>query len=361
MPGRSASTWSLGVLIALAVPASAFAGGQSGCVSNNSCSAPAPSCSRQTTSGVDNCGTTCYRYFNNQCNAQEPSCARRTTTGRWTCGGSCTKTFNNYCTASDPSCGQTTRGRYVCGGTCARTGGACYSNPWQPYGYAIPGDPKYGFGLPDNKTKTLLAIAAKGNVILGDYTTNDFNNKVRPKIGRSAGSITQPYAIDESDAALGYHDRGFTSDGAPRFSGNYDQWDQGYKLDASGNPTNQKRKFYESSLADAQFKALVEPNWNPSTGADYGEVDAVMFTNHLMAGWAPHDYELYNFGSMVARDDAFMFEWGFRSDHDARLVGVGGGIAAELLNETGLPLSVGRPTLQRWQECSPDPNAVCSP
>ncbi len=349
----------LAIAPALTLPGAAFAAGSGGsCASDGRCSARTPTCSRQTTSGVNNCGNTCYKYFSNTCSAPTPSCQNLTTTGTWTCGGSCTKTFNNSCTASAPACGQTTTGTYVCGGSCTKTGGACSTKV--PYGYAVPGDPKYGYGLPDNNTKTLLALAAKGNVILGDYTSPDFNTNVLPKLGTGANSITQPYAIDPTDEKLGYHDDGFTTGNLPRFSGNYDQWDNGYKLDAAGNPTDKKRKFYESSLTDNRFRALLDPNWKPSTNPTNGQIDAVIFTNHLLAGWAPHRDTFYQFGSMVARDDAMMFKNGFWSDHDARLSGAGatGGASGSALVGIGLPLSVGRPRLQRWQECPP---AACPP
>ena len=336
------------VVMALGLPAAAFAAGSTNC-QPTTCSAAPATCQNSPTAGVDDCGNSCSNYFDNYCTALEPTCAKRTTTGTYVCGGSCTKTMDNYCTAADPACGEMTAGTYVCGGSCTKTGGACDTRV--PYGYAIPGDPVYGYGLPDNKTMDMLALAAKGNVILGDYTSPDFQNLVAPKLGPGVDSLMQPYAIDPTDKSLGYHDDGFTAKGLPRFSGNYDQWDGGYKRDTLGNIVGD-RKFYESSLPDDKFKALLADNWKSELDPQWSEVDAVMFTNHLFAGYAPQQ-NIYLFGSMVARDDAFMFRNGFWSDHDTRLSGTGGSIGIGLPSNVGLPMSVGRPTLQSWKECAP--------
>ena len=172
-------------------------------------------------------------------------------------------------------------------------------------------------------------------------------------------AITQPYAIDPTDGALGYHDDGFTASGLPRFSGHYDKWDGGYKLAVNGTPTVNQRKFYESSLTDGQFRALLDDNWTSQANPDRGEVDAVLFTNHLLAGYAPHSNHFYQFGSMVARDDAFLFQHSFWSDHDPRLSGNGSGGPSSSLVGIGLPVSVGRPKLLRWKECPADAHAAC--
>ena len=191
---------------------------------------------------------------------------------------------------------------------------------------------------------------AKGNVILGDYTSTQFQTVVLPKIGSGAGTITQDYAIDATDSPMGYHDAAFDAQGRPLFSGNYDQQDQqagapGLKLD--GTP----RKFYESSLPDGQFRALLDNDWNPSIGGMRGNVHAALFTNHLLAGYDPHAEYFYLFGSVVARDDAFMFRRSLWIDHDVRLTTGGGGATT---NTVGLPVSVKRPRLTTWKECPPE-------
>lgn len=298
------------------------------------------------------------------CGAPDPSCGQLWTSGTDGCGNSCSRGFDNYCDAPSPACEQTTTGSYVCGGTCTRTGGSCSSSspppdPWQPYGFAFPGDPVYGFDYQPNSERDMLGLAAKGNIVLGDYTWDgdgdgmtDFEERgvlemLQPNTADNPDGKTQPYAVDQSDAALGYGS--YWIQGRPYFDGDYTQVDkngQGEKAD--GTP----RRFYESSLPDAQFQALVEPSWrsDPNEPQPYhGFVDAVLYTNHALAGLTPH-YGFTFFGSLVARDDA-MVRTGTYTDmhHDVRLLG------DEMASQTVLPLDIHRPRLKRWEELPPLP------
>jgi hypothetical protein len=133
----------------------------------------------------------------------------------------------------------------------------------------------------------------------------------------------------------------------PCFDGDYDQQDEqngapGVKLD--GNP----RKFYESTLADNDFAQLVSSSdWTPSKDV---KIDAVLFTNHALAGLANVRKLTFN-GTVVARDDALIFGTNLFMNHDSRVVNP----QAQALN---LPLSLQRPQLRSWQEC---PASGCSP
>jgi len=281
------------------------------------------------------------------CNAARPTCNQLATSGADTCGFPCTKTFANTCNASAPACGQTTSGTYLCGGTCSKTGPSC---EWKPYGFGLPGDPVYGFsavqnpdGTPvyaDPKTRDLVGFSAKGNIIVGDYTSAAFQNSVVPRLQPGPGSITQPYVVDSTDADLGYHDAGFDSFGRPKFTGNYNQVDQlgsGTKLD--GSP----RKFYESSLSDREFQALVDPKL--LDGKATVEINGILFTNHAFAGFSNAQILSFN-GSLVARDDALIFNHELRITHDIRLLDP----SARALN---LPFAIKRPKVVQWQECRP--------
>ena len=341
----------LGLSASLLLPSQAFAvGGGGGCVSDGSCSAPTPTCSQMTTYGVDNCGNSCSKSFKNTCNAPSPSCSQMTTSGTRICGQACTKTFNNSCTASTPSCGQTTTGTYVCGGACSRVGSPC--NTWAPYGYVVPGDPVYGFpsvtsgGQPlykDPNTRDMLGLASKGNIIVGDYTSAAFQTRVLPNLtgNVAAGSKSRPHAIDPTDANLGYHNFGFDAQGRPKFNGNYNLQDTtgllpGLKAD--GTP----RKFYESSLSNAQFQAYLDM----PAGNDY-KIDGVLFTNHAFAGYIDGDDIVVN-GAIISRDDGLVFDGSSLSiNHDLRLVG------DQASQQIALPYGVTRPKLMEWKECPP--------
>lgn len=210
---------------------------------------------------------------------------------------------------------------------------------WVPYGFAMPEDPQYRFIWPDNNTRDLLGLAAKGNVVLGDYTNPDFQTLVAPKLKPGADSVTQPYAIDPSDAALGYES--YLLNGKPYFNGDYTQVDEqgsGKKLD--GTP----RKFYESTLPDAEFKALVDPQMmDPNGGSGRAWISAVLYTNHAITGLVKA-YDLSIYGSLVGRDDGFVYGKRLWLDHDIRLFQPPSRVI-------DLPGAVSRPRLVGLREC----------
>ncbi len=215
-------------------------------------------------------------------------------------------------------------------------------SPWVPYGFAFPGDPYYGFGLPDNDTKDFLGLVAKGNIVIGDYTQPDFQKYVVDRLKPGLDTVVQPYAIDKTDVDLGYHDLGFDGKGRPLFSGNYDQQDGGLKLDG------QPRKFYESTLSDAEFEQYVDPKLMDIQASGVS-IDGVLFTNHALAGLVKAEQLMMN-GSVIARDEALTFNKALVVSHDLRLLSDKSSILT-------LPFSIKRPRLVKWEECPP---AGCS-
>ena len=207
----------------------------------------------------------------------------------------------------------------------------------------MPGDPVYGFGAPDPNTQDLVGLAAKGNIIVGDYTDPDFQTYVVPKLTPGAQSVTQPYVIDPSDAALGYDDYALDSKGRPRFSGNYDQRDKnadgtpGTKID--GTP----RKFYESSLPNLEFQQRFAAA--KAIYPYYVLISGVLYTNHAVASLAEASY-MGLLGAVVARDDAMIFQRSFWIDHDIRLLDKSASALA-------LPFSIKSARLLTWEECPP--------
>ena len=356
----------MGVLIGLFVLAAtlvigpqsvlgAGGGGGGGCTPT-SCDAPTPACD-QTTTGTDNCGNSCSKTGAacctvTSCDAPTPACDQ-TTTGTNNCGKSCSKIGAACCTATTcsapaPSCGQTTWGTNDCGKSCSKIGPACAK---QPYGFVVPSDPRYGFyfnqssmdhglNMWSNNRMTSVGLAAKGNIVIGDYTTDAFKSQVVPKLrADDPDTVTQPYVVDPTDELLGYDSKNpsLCSGKFPCFDGNYDHEDGGQKLD--GSP----RKFYESTLPDDEFRALVDPKLRTST-APLVQIDAVLFTNHALAGLV-NAQKLKIDGAIVARDDGLLFGNQLEVNHDIRLVN---GVTA-----TGLPMSIKRPKLIRFEECPP--------
>ncbi|MBI2104997.1 MAG: hypothetical protein HYT90_05415 [Candidatus Omnitrophica bacterium] len=215
------------------------------------------------------------------------------------------------------------------------------SGNWKPYGFANPGDPQYSFTYPDNEKRGFLGLAAKGNIVVGDYTSKQFEDNVLPKLKPGAQSVTQPYVVDPSDATLGYHtgNKGkmYDEKGRPLFDGNYVQKDGGAKLDGKD------RKFYESSLSDAEFKKLINSSDPLFASSGRPKIDAVLFTNHAVAGAVNAEALSVN-GALISRDDALMFRSRLDLNHDSRLLDAA---AAQL----ALPVSIKRLKLKSWKEC----------
>lgn len=306
--------------------------GSAGC---GECSAPTPTCSNQITSGV----------------WSDPSC------------GQCTKTKSNPCKKNPgppAQCGQSTPGTYKCGGACTIAAVPCQPPPppVESYGFAVPGHATYGFPsvLGDNQTRDILGLAAKGNIVLGDYTglkTSAFEHNVVPKLTPGAtNKSTQPYVVDPTDLDLGYGNTLSAACGgkSPCFDGDYTQHDTQRQPDgtlAPGKKTDgSPRKFYESSLPDKTFTALVDEDWTDPT-ASQAIVNGVLYTNHAIAGYVAAT-DIAFFGAVVARDDAMQF--GSEEAvimHDTRL------LDGTTVSQIILPLTIQRPKLVDWKEAPP--------
>ncbi len=308
----------------------------------------------------DGCVPSCSRYDP----GTQPTCTNWTV--EWTdgCGGTCSRSLLwGSCNAPAPTtCEQVTRGTQTsrtggCTRSCTRKGPDCdppeASSPYRPYGFAVPGDPTYGFSQVASfvskyktpETNDLVGLSAKGNIIIGDYTSGGFNTYVKPKLqSGGAESLVQPYAVDPSDASLGYDNTPPAACGgrSPCFNGHYTDRDGGKYTDGTAG-----RKFYESSLPAAQFKALIDTNDELYRYGNSARIDAVLYTNHAIAGYVPpknNKKKLSIDGTMVGRDDAMVVDADFTINHDMRL-----NMAS---SDLGLPVAVTRPRLVRWEECS---------
>ncbi len=225
---------------------------------------------------------------------------------------------------------------------------------WEHYGFAVPGasDSNYGFGLPDPMTKDLVVMIAKGNVTVGDYTSANYKSTVLSGAWRDA-TLVHAYSVDPSDISLGYCTSDPCDASHPLFDGNYNQSDMDgaakglKKWDRNGHEVARpkQRSFYESSLADSEFKALIDPSDPLYNVTGNARLDGVYFTNHAFSGFVPAN-TLSTLGSIVARDEAFIFGYSERLNHDIRLL-------QTLPPGVVLPFSITRPTLQSWKECPP--------
>ncbi len=149
-----------------------------------------------------------------------------------------------------------------------------------------------------NASKDFLGLVAKGNVIVGDYTTTDWKSNVS---GYLKPPFTKPYSVDSTDSSIGYVQ--YYSSGDPYFNGDYTANDGGTKIDGTN------RKFYESSYDNTYFSSIADDANQIKT------IDAVTYTNHAFAG------KVGSFtvnGSIVSRDEAIIFNSYITMNYDVR-------------------------------------------
>lgn len=160
----------------------------------------------------------------------------------------------------------------------------------------------------NNANKDILVLAAKGNVVVGNYTTSTWSNRVWNIMTASAGS----YSVSASDAAIGYD-----SDNKPAngylFDGRYyaNEANNGQRLSGVGTKTV-PRKYYESSLAYSTFNGLCS--------ADVPSIDAALFSNHgIIGNWGQTTGNTVLNGTMACHDDLKSFYGSFTINWDIRL------------------------------------------
>jgi hypothetical protein len=153
-----------------------------------------------------------------------------------------------------------------------------------------------------NAARDMVGLAAKGSVILGDYTDSYWQGTTDYYM---EPPFTNPYIVDPTDAANGYV-TGTDGDGNPTFDGDYRAYDGGVKDDGSGG--TRPRRFFESSLSDAEIHSLAGPALT--------HVDAVIYTNHLLSGKL--GAITFN-GALVSRDEAMIYSSYIRINYDIRI------------------------------------------
>ncbi len=153
-----------------------------------------------------------------------------------------------------------------------------------------------------NKKKDMVGLAAKGSILIGDYTQSYWRDTIRRY---QSPPFTVPYIVDPTDAPNGYVS--YERDGTPYFDGDYTAYDGGRKNDGSN------RRYYESSLDDDDIRA------NAKEGL-VTRIDAIMYTNHLFSGRVG---SITINGTIVARDEACVYSSKFIVNYDIRVRGSG--------------------------------------
>lgn len=189
------------------------------------------------------------------------------------------------------------------------TGGLSYLNP---PAWPKPDSDPVGTAA-ENANKDLLVLASKGNIVVGNYTTPAWSNKVWD-IMTNPDNIT-PAEVSASDAATGY-DSDNNPDNGYLFDGRYfvNEANNGQRLSGTGTNTL-PRKYYESSLANSTFNALCDTGNVP-------EIDGALFSNHGIIGnlgsSASGGNTVLN-GAIACRNDLTAFYGLFTINWDIRL------------------------------------------
>jgi hypothetical protein len=153
-----------------------------------------------------------------------------------------------------------------------------------------------------NASRDMVGLAAKGSIILGDYTEGGWKSTTKTY---QKPPFTQPYVVHPSDEANGYISY-YDSEGRPVFNGDYTAYDGGEKAADGGGTTS--RRFYESSFSDIFIDTIAD--------AQVRHVDAILYTNHLLSGKIGD--AVFN-GCLVSRDEAIVYHGHLFLNYDVRV------------------------------------------
>ncbi len=219
-----------------------------------------------------------------------------------------------------------------------------------------------------NMSKDLLGLAAKGNIVMGDYTLSSWlgSSSSGLQYYLKSGPYVQQYICDESDKNIGYprtREYGWTSNES-KFCGDYTQKDGGKKVDVSTKTEyvyqngrrvqkttttiadKQERKYYESVCPEKLIQHLCgDTHTSRGYQPTITRIDAVMYNNHGIIG---HIGNCTINGSLVCRNEAMIYEGALKINWDHRLYS---GLSGSMSNALGLPMDASRPpTTLSWRE-----------
>ena len=187
----------------------------------------------------------------------------------------------------------------------------------------------------DNREKDFLALASKGNTVLGDYTSSDWYNNIKYYIYPN-GSFCQPYETDATDVENGY-DSDKNDNNGYRFDGDYRLYDGGRYVNDETLGTSLSRRYYQSSINRTRFTSYADSSL-------LSQVDAVLYNNHLIVGYVG-DME-FN-GGIVSRNEAINFSGSPMINWDIRM----GSTSKDAMDiDLYLPVSLSPPETLYWYQ-----------
>ncbi len=187
-----------------------------------------------------------------------------------------------------------------------------------------------------NAEKDMLGLAAKGNIVLGNYTTSDWIRDVKRYI---TPPWVNKYACDPTDASIGY---------PSVFNGDYTANDGGRQVEYRYNSRTGKheptltanRRYYQSSAGDW----VIQQN---AQRASIARIDAVLYNNHATMGKIG---ACQINGALVCRDEGIIYNRSVYFNWDIRL----GSRSRDSVNIfLYLPMTPVTPRVVAWQEVQP--------
>lgn len=187
-----------------------------------------------------------------------------------------------------------------------------------------------------NAKKDMLCLAAKGNIVLGNYTGQNWEKTVKPYI---TPDWVKKYACDPTDASIGYE--------SP-FHGDYTAYDGGAQVRYVPNSqgvyepiATSERKYYQSAVGNRVIEQTAQ-------GTSITRIDAVLYNNHATIGIIGACR--FN-GALVCRDEGIIYSGSVHFNWDIRL-GSYSRDGTDIF--IYLPMTPVTPRVIAWQEVLPE-------
>jgi Tfp pilus assembly protein PilX len=194
-------------------------------------------------------------------------------------------------------------------------------------------DTKPNQSVTQNAKSDMLGLAAKGNIVLGNYTDSTWLSTVKNYI---TPPFVKAYECDPTDASIGY---------GSVFNGDYTAKDSGKKVEYVQNSktkewepkTTTDRRYYESTAGNRVISQLAQ-------SSAITRVDAVLYNNHATMGKTGACQ--FN-GALICRDEGIIYSSSVKFNWDIRL----GSRSPDGIDFfIFLPMSPATPRVVGWQE-----------
>ena len=215
-----------------------------------------------------------------------------------------------------------------------------------------------------NATKDLLGLAAKGNIVMGDYTASTWMDTTLKKTLTTAPYVQQYVCAKGEDGSWSDGDIGYPRAGESKFCGNYTVADGGKKIvetkeekfhyetttDRWGRKTQTKVSdgyayTYKADGTRKYYESVVPPHEIQTRASTITQIDAVLYNNHGIFGKIG---QCTVNGSLVCRNEGLIFSGKLFLNWDYRLYsGSPESVANSLV---GMPVATAAPVVLSWQE-----------